>query len=512
MIVVYHSDNKILEIIDQTGQKLDITFGKTIAEVLFNLASQFPCEKLIWCHNLLRENIDLEEIDALFHHDKMMYSYACGSLNYFNSSIGYVENTPFIKVNKKVTYPTWQMSSSIGVIHASVLNLLRGKIKPDADLDYFLCSVAKLCMRIGLLCYSEPGLLKSNSEVILTQSGMSNLFRFVKQHYRTRWVFLLLLNLFLYERRVPLLAFLQSFFYKKRDNAKIDLKSIEVQSKRKVVEKGTVDVIIPTIGRKEYLYDVLKDFAKQTILPNKIIIVEQNPDPAGKSELDYIESENWPYVIQHFFIQQAGACNARNLALSQVESEWVFFADDDIRFEDNFIKKAMETIRKYGANAVSMSCLQKNEIEKNDMVFQWAAFGSGCSFVASEFLKSCEFNTGYEFGFGEDSDFGMQIRNLGLDVLYIPEPTILHLKAPIGGFRTKPVRKWDNELIKPHPTPTVMLYTILHNTPEQISLYKTIFIINYYKYWKIKNPIKYYNIIQRHWEQSVFWANKLNQK
>ena len=65
---------------------------------------------------------------------------------------------------------------------------------------------------------------------------------------------------------------------------------------------------------------------------------------------------------------------------------------------------------------------------------------------------------GFEFGFGEDADFGMQLRNQGYDVLYLPEPEILHLKAPIGGFRTKPVLQWQNESIQPKPSPTVMLY------------------------------------------------------
>jgi hypothetical protein len=33
-----------------------------------------------------------------------------------------------------------------------------------------------------------------------------------------------------------------------------------------------------------------------------------------------------------------------------------------------------------------------------------------------------------------DNDFGMQIHNQGHDVLYLPEPQILHLKAPMGGL------------------------------------------------------------------------------
>jgi GT2 family glycosyltransferase len=118
----------------------------------------------------------------------------------------------------------------------------------------------------------------------------------------------------------------------------------------------------------------------------------------------------------------------------------------------------------------------------------------------------------YEFGFGEDSDFGMQLRNLGHDVLYFPEPEILHLKAPIGGFRTKPVLRWHGESIQPKPSPTIMLFNLLHNSNEQINSYKTILFFKYYKHQKIKNPIRYYFYLQKQWKQSVFWANELQQE
>ncbi|MGG7037036.1 MAG: glycosyltransferase family 2 protein [Flavobacterium sp.] len=509
MFIVYHSNTAITQIITGDGKSILFEKKTSIAQSLYQLASQFPDKKIVWCHNQCKEYLDLEMIDLLFHHDKMMLSYQPGNNNYLGNKIGYVEDSPFIKINKQVCYPTWQMSSKVGVIHASVLNELKGKINPDADLDYFLSSVAKVAMPLGLLCYSEPRLLRSKVNLVSPQANMRMLFRFVKQHYRTRWVFLLFLNLFLYERKFPLGSFLQAFFYKNRNKAKIELEAIEVQSNRKVISKGTVDVIIPTIGRKQHLYDVLKDFAKQTILPNKIIIVEQNPDTEAKSELDYIENEKWPFEIKHFFIHQAGACNARNLALKQTESEWVFLADDDIRVDDNFVETTFHFIQQLGIKAVSISCLRKGETEKYNKVFQWPAFGSGCSFVVSDILKDCEFNMGYEYGFGEDADFGMQIRNQGQDVLHLPSPKILHLKAPIGGFRTKPILKWQEEKIQPKPFPTVMLYNLLHKTKEQISGYKTTLFIKYYKRQKIKNPLKYYSMFKKQWKQSLFWANKL---
>ncbi len=214
-------------------------------------------------------------------------------------------------MNRGVTYPSWQMSSEVGGIHAGLILAFNNKIPFDKDFDYFLCSLAKLGMQKGLLCYSEPQLLKQKKDSAPTKPSSYTLFCFVKQHYRTRWIFLLLFNLMLYERKFPFLPFLFSFFYKNRTKTTINLDVIKVQSSKKVVDQATVDVIIPTIGRKNYLYDVLKDLKEQTHIPTNVIIVEQNPDERSESELDYLSNQEWPFKIKHTFTNQAGACNAR---------------------------------------------------------------------------------------------------------------------------------------------------------------------------------------------------------
>lgn len=510
MIVVYHQNNRVTKVVSANNESIVVQANKSIAAVLMALAHQFPEAKIIWCHQLLEKSLNIGGIATLFHHTKMMLSFRPKSNNFFDNSIGYAEESLFINVNKKVSYPTWQMSSYVGVIHASVLNAIGDKIVCEPDLDYYLSSLAKLCMPLGLLCYSEPQLLKS-VEIIdsLVKASSFTLFRFVKQHYKTRWVFLLALNLLLYERKILFYPFISALFFKRRFNNKINIDDIVVQSSRAIIDIGTIDVIIPTIGRKEYLYDVLKDFSKQSLLPQKIIVVEQNPEPFSKSELDYVAIEKWPFEIQHIFTHQAGACNARNVAQKQIKSKWVFFADDDIRISGDFIEKSFKNMEKFGVKAVSLCCLQQKELPTFNNVFQWGSFGSGCSVVASDILKNCSFNLGYEFGYGEDSDFGMQLRNQGNDILFLPEPSILHLKAPVGGFRTKPILKWHNEKIQPKPSPTVMLYLITHNTKQQILGYKTVLFFKYYKHQKIRNPFQYFAVFNKQWKQSIFWANQL---
>lgn len=510
MILVYHKNDQIYKVVTSENKSLPFNKEGTIADGLLQLSTQFPKSKIIWCEESVQEWLNLSEITSLFHHNKLMFSYHPNQTEFLGSSIGYVDGSPFIEVNKTISFPTWKMSSLVGVVQAEVVLAFEGVIPFDKNFDYFLCSMAKLGMREGLLCYSEPRLLLKQVRSIPIRTSTYTLFRFIKQHYRSRWVFLLLLNLFLYERKFPFFPFLFSLFYKNRSRLAINLDAIKVQSSKKVIDKTTVDVIIPTIGRKNYLYDVLRDFSKQTLLPQKIIIVEQNLEMGSTTELDYLTHEKWPFEIQHIFIHQAGACNARNLALKETTSEWVFLADDDNRFEATLLSNIFGKIEQYGNLVVTTSYPQKYEIKKYKKVIQWPTFGAGNSFVRRDILTNVKFNDAFEFGYGEDGDFGMQLRNLGQDVLYLPEPEILHLKAPVGGFRTKPVLRWQNDNIQPKPSPTVILYNMLHNSKEQINSYKTTLFFKYYRLQKIKNPVKYYFHFQKQWKKSVFWANELN--
>jgi GT2 family glycosyltransferase len=511
LIFIYHTNNAISKVVNQLEELINFDATVTVSCGLQQIAAKNPQATLVWCHVDHASNLNFDILKKLFHHNKLMLSFNPSNTAFLSDRIGYVDESLFVNVNKKVCFPTWQMSSVVGMIHASVLVKLYS-IPCQQDLDYYFTSVAKVAMPKGLLCYSEPKLLLNLNNREKGDASIYTLFRFVKQHYKIRWVFLLFFNLVWYESKLPIFSFFLSLFYKKRKGSDIYLDGTKVASNGDVIKHKTIDVIIPTIGRKKYLYDVLKDLAKQTLLPQKVIIVEQNPVENSASNLDYLMTESWPFKIKHLFTHQAGACNARNLALQEVESEWVFLADDDIVLESDFLYDIFLSIEKYGIEAVSVSCLRENEKSSFNTIVQWQSFGSGCSIVTTTNLNKCTFGLGYEFGFGEDSDFGMQLRNQGIDVLYLPEPKIIHLKAPVGGFRTKPRLAWENDEIQPKPSPTVMLFQITHKTKQQNLSYKTILFFKYYKHQSIKNPYTYFITFKKQWERSCYWADKLNNR
>lgn len=506
MIVVVHQNNKVVAI-ERGDVNVEIIFETNIARQLFLLAKRFPDEWLIWCDTGCKDQLDRESLPDVLHHKRMMHSY--WEAGFLGPDIGFVENSPFIKVNSDVQYPTWQMSTSVGCIHGSVLLAVASDMVLDIDFDYFLNSLAKLLMPLGVFCYHNPGLLKKPPTYPRRRASTQTLFRFVKQHYKTRWVFLLFLNIWYHKKRFPVGPLLLSLFYTRRSQESKLLGLVPLQSSKPFPVAVSVDVVIPTIGRTEYVKAVINDLAKQTRVPNKMIIVEQNPDAGSVSALETEVNKTWPFEIKHIFTHKTGACYARNLGLKEVTADWVFLADDDNVLEPDLIQRIFTKIKTLGVDAVTTCYLQKNEKQVHHHTIQWQTFGAGNSFVRKSVLKDIQFDESLEHGYGEDADFGMQLRNKGVDIIYVPEPSIVHLKAPMGGFRTKPVLPWHQEPMAPKPAPTIMRFHLKHRTQEQILGYKTSLFVKYYRKQSIKNPFRYFSAFKKQWNQSLFWAEKL---
>ncbi len=159
MIYLIHENNRVLEVLDNEFKPISVTLKKTISNTIFSLAKAYPNELIIWCRKDFKKLINKEAIKGIFHHDRIFASYSLSEFRFIPDGIGYVDQSIYIKANKKVTYPTWLMSSDIGGIHAKVLNEVLQDIKRDNNFEYFLNSLAKTAMPQGLFCYSEPKLL-----------------------------------------------------------------------------------------------------------------------------------------------------------------------------------------------------------------------------------------------------------------------------------------------------------------------------------------------------------------
>jgi GT2 family glycosyltransferase len=507
LIIVYHIKGKVSSV-EPVEKSIGILWkNKQAQKVLSELAAIHPTELLSWCSEEQRGQLDKVGFEKIFSHKLVMASY--GPLeDIFHRQIGYVDQSPFVNISKNVRYPSWIMSSVIGGIYGSALHQLKGQVPLSGDFEYWLCSIAKLAQPKGLFTYSAPSLLRQNTFSISSQEyGVSFLFRFVRQHYKLRWVLLLLLNIWIYERKLHIRSFLKSLLYRKR---KLQGDSILVLTVEPLLtQEISIDVIIPTIGRAAYLLDTLIDLAQQSLLPKSVIIIEQNPDEGSHSALPYLNDRSWPFAIKHVFTHDCGACRARNLGLSMVSASFVFFADDDIIIEPTYLEKGIKNLITYCVEAICLSCLQKGETQKQQSVSQTANFGTLSALVNSEAITNLKFHKGLEFGYGEDSDFGMQIRKSGGDIAFLPGVKGLHKKAPSGGFRTKFQHPWLKNVIQPKPSPTIMLYWQMNSSKTQLQGYKTFLFIKMLFSNGIKKPGKFFIELKERWKLSIYWAEKL---
>jgi hypothetical protein len=506
MIILIHQNAQQVVKVLKGGTEIK-TSDTLCTKAFWELAEKFPEEIIAWCEEKYSDDLNIEQWSQVFHQDLIMASFAVEN-TFLPESIGYIDQLPFVKVNRKVLYPTWQMSSDVGGIKGETLLKFKSLFDGINNFDFLLNSIAKIGQQNGLFCYSAPGLLSKTSDKKPEPTATSSqLYSFVYRYYNTIWLSVLFWCYWKYESKFPLKAYFRVFLEEKCFLQKVDLSAIKIQSNKKTEISNSIDVIIPTMGRPEYLLQVIEGLSLQSLLPKKVIVVEQNPDVNSLSELPELDSKTWPFEITHHFIHQTGACNARNIALKEVDADWIFFADDDIRFEPDLLEKVVTELNWLGVSSINMNCKQKGEKTIFKKIKQWGSFGSGTSIVKSIFAKQCVFSSIYEHGYGEDSDFGMQLRNVGCDIIYHPEIEILHLKAPMGGFREKPVLAWKQEV--PKPSPTLMAFALKYYSPEQIKGFKTSLFLKYYNKQRIKNPITYIREMRKRWEKSEVWAGKL---
>ena len=97
-------------------------------------------------------------------------------------------------------------------------------------------------------------------------------------------------------------------------------------------------IIIPTLNKKDYLSKVINSISKNTILPDEIIIINQ----WKKNELEDLKDKFVNLNIKILFQDIKSSSIARNMWVK--ESSWniLFFLDDDIIIDNEYINKSIK--------------------------------------------------------------------------------------------------------------------------------------------------------------------------
>jgi len=514
MFVIVHKEEKLLRVEEYKNNVLTLLpkyQNFNLDTILFELSDKFQDSKIAWCLEELYGDIDWKAVDLCVQRPMQIFSYNPSHTPVFNEVLSYANflTTTADNIPQNVRFPTWVTSAAIGVTHAKLINkfcALSGKYSFQISLN----AISHMGTTRGALHYSEPNLCTKKIDDIKQESLLETL-NFIKNFLGMRWVVYTSL-LYYIQHKKNFLTLVRRIFSKKYSFDIQNLKDLydEVDSES-IDENDTIDVLIPTLGRKEFLKDVLDDLSQQTLLPKNVIIVEQHPDTRVSSELDYIYTNKWPFTIKHKYIHQLGACNARNVGLEELESKWMFAADDDIRFNENLLEDAIAFMKTHSIGAVSMATYLPSQRKKkfSEVPYMFDGFASGASIINQKYCRNLPFDMAFEFGYGEDTAYGCELRKRGCEVVYYPYNPILHLKAPVGGFRFTFEHAWSKDEVQPKPSPSIMYFYKKYMNKEQIFAYKVFLFFSLVKKYKKINILSFGKRFNAQWKRSEYWADDI---
>ena len=109
----------------------------------------------------------------------------------------------------------------------------------------------------------------------------------------------------------------------------------------------TLSVVIPTYRRSQKLPQLLESFSQQTLRPDEILIVDQNPEQTPPEWFDEYAAK---LPLKITFQTEPNASAARNLGFTLSAGDVVLFVDDDLVAAERFCEQAMHRLQSFPTN------------------------------------------------------------------------------------------------------------------------------------------------------------------
>ena len=188
-------------------------------------------------------------------------------------------------------------------------------------------------------------------------------------------------------------------------------------------------VVIPSIGRVNYLNELLESIYNQSLPAEEIIIIFDNNEKCKEIEKLIPKKDN----LKIFFSEKFTLSQKRNFGVKKANTDNIIFSDDDDVWE---INKAFLTIESLKESQVvchafskfdSKSQTTRHNLGKNKifvtlpyLIFGDNIFGGGSGIAGKkEIFLSIPFNKYYLSS--EDYDWWIRILLADIKVVYIPE-------------------------------------------------------------------------------------------
>jgi succinoglycan biosynthesis protein ExoM len=113
-----------------------------------------------------------------------------------------------------------------------------------------------------------------------------------------------------------------------------------------------ISVCLATFKRNERLSAVLLDLARQELLPNQIVIVDNDPAAGAKATVAQFTASGVPFQVDYDVQPVPNIAITRNRSVELASGQWLAFIDDDERAPTNWLRELMHAVKVYQADAV----------------------------------------------------------------------------------------------------------------------------------------------------------------
>jgi glycosyltransferase involved in cell wall biosynthesis len=232
-----------------------------------------------------------------------------------------------------------------------------------------------------------------------------------------------------------------------------------------------VSVIIPTLGRYEYIPGALKSLLEQTVPIDEVIVVDQNLPAVRQPEIyKGYEKLNLRVIWQ----DERGQSLARNTGLAAAKGEYVFLFDDDSVAYPDLIECHLAAVLS-GKYDVSTGVALPPSPNSYTIPQEYRTprlsqtFDTGNSLLRLDLIRRLGgLDRNFDFGPGADADLGTRLYLAGCRILHNPDAMRIHFKAS-GGLRIYGAHKYNTDagFLQPFPPITQSYYFLRYLTSRQ---------------------------------------------
>jgi succinoglycan biosynthesis protein ExoM len=114
----------------------------------------------------------------------------------------------------------------------------------------------------------------------------------------------------------------------------------------------TLSVCIATYRRADRLEVLLQDLRAQSLLPDQVIVVDNDAAGSARSVVERFRAQGAPFEIDYAVQPERNIAKTRNRTVALARCDWFAFIDDDERAPATWLQRLMEAAAAFNADGV----------------------------------------------------------------------------------------------------------------------------------------------------------------